>query len=44
MIQGFIELISMKIPRDFSQSAIVRLRHSNYVVAGGERITGSLAM
>lgn len=43
MIQRFIELLSMKIPRDFSQSAIVRLHHSYYVVAGGKRIRGSLS-
>jgi geranylgeranyl pyrophosphate synthase len=43
MIQRFIELLSMKISRDFSQSAIVRLHHSYYVVAGGKRIRGSLS-
>ena len=44
MIQRFIELLSMKISRDFSQSALVRLHHSHYVVARGKRIRGSLSM
>jgi len=44
MIQGFIELLSMKISRDFSQSGIVRLHHSYYVVGGGKGIKVSLLM